>query len=430
MKKWIQLSVCILLCLMTISSCGDKDQNSNFDPNVPVEIESFYPDSGGIKTQVILKGVNFGTDTANIRVYFNEKRAAVIGSNGDKMYLLVPRLPGDTCVIKVKIGDQEIIAKQKFRYKKQYVVTTITGQPGTEKFAEGTLATATFGHVSYIAVDSDKNIFATQAGGGGHICALINEDDNLVRLMLTGSDNLNAPTIDQNGTVYIPEDAGDKFYELDPANLWVPRTRLILHPSLIQQSQGMVDFTLDWKHSFAFCKSDGYIYTRSYTGMLVKFDPVSRVGQLVLQNTLASTDSYLIFSPVNPDLLYIAYAARNCIYTYNIKTKEHKLFAGKLGTAGWKDGPVADALFNKPRQIALGGDGSLYIADTENHCIRQITPDGMVTTVVGTAGESGYVDGGPSIAQFNGPKGIAIDKDGALYIADTGNRCVRKLTIE
>lgn len=430
MKIWTRALFCLVSCLMIISSCGDKDSTDGYNPSLPVELLNFYPESGGIATKMILEGANFGADTANIQVYFNEKRAALIGLNGEKMYVLVPRLPGDTCTIKVKVGDQEKIYTNKFYYKKQFVVTTIVGQPDTEKFQEGTLATATFGEINNVAVDKDKNIFVTQSQSGDYICALVNELDNKVSLLVNGSDNLHAPAIDKRGVVYVPEDGGDKFYELDPANLWVSKTRLILHPSLQQQSQGWVDFKVDWKQSFAFCEYDNFIYTRSYGGQLVKFDPVSRVGQLVDDQTQSGTNSYLVFSPVEPHILFISYVGRHAIYSYNIKTKEHKLYAGKPGIKGWKDGEIKDAEFYNPRQMALGKDGSLYVADAGNNCIRQISPDGVVSTVVGIPGEEGYVDGGPDVAKFKNPRGIAIDDDGTFYITDSGNRCLRKLTIE
>ncbi len=431
------LLICFLFLFfgVVVISCSDDNKNiESYDPSLPVLTNSFTPDSGGIATQVILKGSNFGTDTSLVKVYFNKKKAAIISIKGDQMYVLVPRLPGDTCTVSVKIGNDSVLFTRPFYYKKGFSVTTIAGQPGSQSFQEGTLATAQFGGVQHLAVDAQNNVFVTQRNEvGPPVCSVLNEASNSVTYLFTGGDNLNVPTVDQNTQiVYVPLDPTDTYYELNPANMWISRTRMILHPSAEQQAGDppMVDFkTIDWKHSFAFCAYDGMIYTRAYRGDLIKFDPKTRIGQLVASN-LENGDSYLVFDPVNPYLLYIAYASRHCIYTFNILTKEHKLFAGSPGRPGWNDGIALDAEFNAPRQITLDSEGNLYVADENNHCIRMINKEGIVTTPIGLPGKSGYVDGNPEIALLNRPKGVSVDKDGNVYIADYGNRCIRKLTLQ
>ena len=71
----------------------------------------------------------------------------------------------------------------------------------------------------------------------------------------------------------------------------------------------------------------------------------------------------------------------------------------------------------------------MYIADSGNHCIRRITTDGMVETVLGMPGTAGWKDGGKEEALFNEPSGLGISSDGTLYVADFGNRRIRKLSI-
>ena len=72
----------------------------------------------------------------------------------------------------------------------------------------------------------------------------------------------------------------------------------------------------------------------------------------------------------------------------------------------------------------------MYIADTENHVIRKVTPDGKVSTVIGQAGEAGYRDGSPETALFDNPYGVCINKEGIIYIGDFNNQCIRRLAIE
>jgi len=91
--------------------------------------------------------------------------------------------------------------------------------------------------------------------------------------------------------------------------------------------------------------------------------------------------------------------------------------------AGDADGPGRNARFDGPVGIAVGPDGALYVADSRNHRIRRVAPDGRTTTVAG--GEPGFADGPASTARFLYPCGVAAAPDGALYVADTGNHRIR-----
>jgi len=101
-------------------------------------------------------------------------------------------------------------------------------------------------------------------------------------------------------------------------------------------------------------------------------------------------------------------------------------WAGKAGEPGATDGPVATARFNRPTGIAVDAAGSVFVADRDNHLLRRIDTNWMVMTIGGSAGREGGVDGVGSEALFSNPEGIAVDAQGNLYIADTGNhRIVR-----
>jgi sugar lactone lactonase YvrE len=100
-------------------------------------------------------------------------------------------------------------------------------------------------------------------------------------------------------------------------------------------------------------------------------------------------------------------------------------FAGS-GKKGFADGKGNKALFARPSGIVMDGAGNLYVADSGNHSIRMVTPAGKVTTLAG--GKQGFVDSRGSRARFNAPSGIVMDGAGNLYVADTGNNRVRKVT--
>jgi IPT/TIG domain/NHL repeat/GYF domain 2 len=102
--------------------------------------------------------------------------------------------------------------------------------------------------------------------------------------------------------------------------------------------------------------------------------------------------------------------------------------AGTAGTSGSADGTGSAARFYSPRGVAVDGSGNVYVADTFNSTIRKITPAGVVTTLAGTAGSVGSADGTGSAARFDDPSGVAVDGSGNVYVADTWNHTVRKIT--
>jgi hypothetical protein len=106
------------------------------------------------------------------------------------------------------------------------------------------------------------------------------------------------------------------------------------------------------------------------------------------------------------------------------------LFSTLAGSvsSGSMDGTGAGARFSGPSGVAADGLGNLYVTDSGNNTIREITPAGQVTTIAGLAGVKGSADGTGTNASFNLPTGIAVDINGNLYVADEFNDTIRKVT--
>jgi serine/threonine protein kinase len=102
--------------------------------------------------------------------------------------------------------------------------------------------------------------------------------------------------------------------------------------------------------------------------------------------------------------------------------------AGSAGIPGSEDGTGDHAHFRNPWAVAVDISGTVYVADRSNFTIRQISPTGRVSTFAGLPGTSGYADGPGSYARFSDPQGIAVDAVGNIYVADSGNNVVRKIT--
>ena len=102
--------------------------------------------------------------------------------------------------------------------------------------------------------------------------------------------------------------------------------------------------------------------------------------------------------------------------------------AGLALSAGSNDGTGNAARFNSPEGVAVDSSGNVYVADTDNHTIRKVTPGGVVSTLAGLAGSQGSSDGTGSAARFSYPQGVAVDTSGNVYVADTSNYTIRKVT--
>jgi len=133
--------------------------------------------------------------------------------------------------------------------------------------------------------------------------------------------------------------------------------------------------------------------------------------------SMAATDAagnLYVLDGNNPQVRKITPAADVSVYAFT-------------GVYGFEDGPVATAKMRQGWGMLVDPQGNVIIADTYNDRIRKISANGNVTTIAGS-GIAGYADGNGSIAQFNKPYGIAMDKQGNIYVADNGNYRIRKIS--
>ena len=103
--------------------------------------------------------------------------------------------------------------------------------------------------------------------------------------------------------------------------------------------------------------------------------------------------------------------------------------AGSAGNSGSTNGAGNGARFYQPRGVAVDGNGNVYVADSYNSTVRKVTaPGGVVTTLAGTAADAGSADGAGSAAQFKYPYGVAVDTAGTVYVSDSSNNTIRQIT--
>lgn len=303
---------------------------------------------------------------------------------------------------------------------------------------DGTLVEARFDNPYYIAVDKEKNILVGEYLARAR---LVSEERNSVSTLLnaTASGEIVSGCTDyKNETFYFPMNNRPYYYEFDPEQQWNPRR---INPTINPGD----DIDFEGKYSFISSELDSMIYTITTRGELVQLNPKTRVAKLIKKDILkdriqTKLQVYLAFHPIEKHMLYIVnpssmkpqdgpIVGTDRIYRMNMNTLEIEDFAGS-GVKGHMDGPKELAEFNNPCQICFDQDGNLYVGDTDNFCVRRISTDGIVSTIAGIPGTNGYLDGDPEEALFDRFWGMKIDPDGTLYIADYYNRAIRKLTIQ
>lgn len=141
--------------------------------------------------------------------------------------------------------------------------------------------------------------------------------------------------------------------------------------------------------------------------------------------TLQRHPSYLSgIAITDTGIIYFSDNWNHRICKLDTNTNTAGVLAGNV--KGFADGKSTDAQFNFPEGIALDSNNNLYVADSSNHAIRKITPDGYVTTIAGV-GTPGYLDDVATYSQFNKPWNVAVDKNNYVYVADRDNHCIRKI---
>ena len=447
-----------LLCIALLVSCGlnnDSEEKAKYDPTKPTILSSFYPDEGKFQEKVMLTGDNMPTDPSMVRVYFNQRRAPMIGGTTERMYVQAPRLPGNApgydaprqgvghCQISVVIGGDSLVYADTFLYEETITVTTVAGNGDLEGFQEGALANAIL-QPRFICCDKDGNVFianrSTARSGGSDmnlfLCRL-NEEENIFTRLRQGTLITNIPCADPiTGVVSVAtETTVGSFITADPNEFWAPREREMKWINPSDRPAGVA--YPNAKHCMVVNPSDGYIYTRWNAGHIVRINQTTFEAEMIART--GNGDAHgLTFRPGEPNILYMSFVGNanelsNGIYSIDVSDPEPINTLKRLNSpatgGGHRDGDLSIAQFRQPRQIFCDTDGFIYIADSDNHCIRRITPENQVETVLGIPGTPGWKDGTRAEAQFRDPYGIAISSDGSVYVADLGNARLRKLSV-
>ncbi len=328
------------------------------------------------------------------------------------------------------------------------VVTTLAGKAGSTGSTDGSGAAARFNYPVGIACDAVGNLYVTD-----HLNLIIRKitPDGQVTTFagkagVVGSANGRDGAARYASPVGIATDAASNLYVTEFDNYTI---RKITPAGVVTTLAGKAGSTgsangrgLAARFGGATgiaCDAAGNLYVvDSKNDTIRKITPAGQVTTLAgTAGVMGSADgSGAAASFDAPDgiacdaagNLYVADSGNDTIRKITLAGAVSTL-AGKVGTAGSTDGSSTAARFNGPSGIACDAAGNLYVVDSNNCAIRKITPAGVVTTVAGKAGSVGSADGNAAAASFYNPQGIACDKAGNLYVVDTGNDAVRKITL-
>lgn len=269
----------------------------------------------------------------------------------------------------------------------QAQVSTLAGS-GSSGALDGNGTAATFADPFGIVIDKNGGLIVSDVGGNRVRKITANGD------VTTFAGNNNAATIDGNGT----------------AASFNGLTAIALAPS-------------------------GDLYAAEFSGNRIrKISPAADVTPFVGTGAGTSVDGNATNATFTGPIAMTVDSAGN-IYMAELNTSLIRKItsAGDVTTLagsggfGFADGTGAAASFYRPYGIAIDAAGNLFVADSENNRIRKVTPGGVVTTFAGS-GAPGAADGAAASATFQRPGGVAFDAAGNLYVADTGNSVLRKIT--
>lgn len=318
-------------------------------------------------------------------------------------------------------------------------VSTFAGD-GTRGHKDGPAAQAQFDRPTGITLDANNNFYITE---GAHRIRRIDPQGNVTTLAGTGlagaqdgpapTATLNAPTailVDAKGDLWIADTANRLLRTLDTQQQMRTsaggktegfadgsRSEALLNaPSgLAFDRQGHLLIADEDNHAIRKLTPNGDISTVAGTGIAGFLDGPSKTAQFDSPHSLVLNSQGVIFVSDRDNHRIRRIDAQGVVTT----------FAGQA-LAGLADGLGGIAKFNTPYGLTVDKQDHLYVADSENHVIRRIDPQGNVTTFAGT-GSQGYQDGPTTTARFNEPYGLAFDSVGNLYIADRGNHRIRRI---
>ncbi|MCX7546893.1 IPT/TIG domain-containing protein [Xanthomarina sp. F1114] len=435
LKTTLKPLILILAMAFAVTSCSSDDDTPT-QPTPTATVNNISPVSGPKGTVVTISGNHFGSNTNNIKVFFNNMEAAVQTVSNTEITVTVPPR-AYTGMVKVMVNSTEIIAHEFEYIISEFQVSTFAGS--TNGFADGTGIDAQFDYPRGITIDNAGNFYITDTGN--HKIRKINPNGTVSTIAGsiegdadgTGTNaQFNAPegiAIDSQGNLYIADRDNNKIRKITPngavTTLAGNTAGYADGTGADAQFYGPTGITVDNQDNLYVADNNNNKIRKVTQNGVVSTVAGNNSGDTDGTGTNAQFNGPQEITADSQGNLYIADSGNHKIRKIN-SSGEVSTIAGSI--EGNADGTGIDAQFATPLGITLDSQGNLYIADSYNHRIRKITPSGLVSTIAGSS--PGYTDGTGASAQFYFPLKIIIDSQDNLYVSDRNNNKIRKITPE
>jgi len=330
----------------------------------------------------------------------------------------------------------------------EIIVTTFAGMIGGSGSVDGVGGQARFRLPNSVAVDGAGNVFVADTGnntvriiapnGGVATFAGVSGDHG----SFDGTGNKArfwAPfgiATDRSGNIFVADTANNTIRKITSAGVVTTLAGQAGQPGNNDGFGQSARFRNPWSVAV---DSQGNVFVADMSNDAIrKITPLGVVstfaGQTGNSGNADGAGSHAQFNHPfaiavdNADNLYVSDSANHTIRKISPGGLVSTV-AGLPGYAGSTDGQGDAARFWNPQGLAVDGKGNIFVADTGNSTVRKITPSGEVTTLAGLAGTAGTADGGGKEARFNNPTGVAVDRDGNIFVADNNNHAIRKISL-
>jgi DNA-binding beta-propeller fold protein YncE len=443
--------------LVVAAGCGKDDSESGenydrpHDTTKPVIVTNIGPSEGGYGTRVVVSGSNFGNDATKVKLYYNDKEAAIMKLQDNAIYAMTPKQPGDTSVIRVAVEEGrdatgEPIYKEgtleglKFVYHIKSNVTTVTGKVGVSALADGFGIDASFGRPSALSCDDEGNLFITDDWGGQAIRYFSVADNKLTTLMR----NLDAPYQSTFNTQFTRYYFVERESRSNPlfGYCFSKESNWTEYEALYDQLDNNDNYIYGTDRTcYAIAADDSFIYVMSdYGHKLVRINQESKEVQLIGEELDFQQWPSMAFNIKN-GYMYVANDTRGRVYRFDPKhtpaghtspwlTYNDMEWIVGTGHGAAIEGNGKDAQIGDINCLCADQEGNIYMADYTNHIIWKIDAENNATVFAGVPGQAGYRDGKPEQALFNRPYDVSATSDGTVYVADTYNYVIRCITIQ
>lgn len=323
-------------------------------------------------------------------------------------------------------------------------VTTFAGVAGTAGSSDGPTATATFNQPASVAADASGHVFVADTGNAtvrmiaaGTVTTLAGAAGASGVADGTGANaRFSRPSgiaTNATGTIFVADTGNSTLRSVTSAGVVTTLAGTAgaygsaNGTGAAAQFAGPHGLSLDASGTIFVADSGNNMVRRvTETGVVTTFAGAAATrGSADLSGVAASFSSPLGVAADTAGNTYVADYQNQTIRKVS-PSGEVTTVAGSPGVGGSADGTGSAARFNYPVGVAVSDAGTIYVADTLNYTIRAITPAGVVTTLAGSAGISGFADGTGAAARFGSPEGVAVDGAGTVYVADSTT--IRKIT--